>query len=48
MATVGITDEELEEYLLTHVGPDYVNYPACVEFQLKLLHYIKRKKTLDK
>jgi len=48
MATTGITDKELKEYLIKHVGPDYMNYPRTVEWYLKLLHYSKSKKTLDK
>ena len=41
-----MTNEELKEYILRTVGPNYNNYPACVEFNLRMLHYLQ--KALDK
>jgi len=45
-----MTNSKLKEYLLRTVGPNYCNYPACVEFNLKMLHYLQKytKKSIDK
>jgi|TARA_B100000315_G_scaffold42219_1_gene37118 hypothetical protein len=38
-----MTDDELKEYIIKAVGPSYSNYPACVEWNLKVLHYLKSR-----
>ena len=40
---VKVTDEEhpLWQELTTAIGPNFHNYPQCVEFHLKVLKYLK-------
>ena len=38
-----MTDDELKEYITKTVGPNYNNYPACVEWNLKVLHYLENR-----
>ena len=39
-----MTKSELKEYILETVGPNYASYPACVEWNLKVLHYLQERK----
>jgi len=41
-----MTKSELKEYILETFGPSYINYPDCVEWNLKVLHYLQKQ--LDK
>jgi len=34
-----MTEKEIHEYLVKMIGPNYHNYPKCVEYYLKLLKY---------
>ena len=45
-----MTKSKLKEYLIKTVGPNYINYPECVKFNLKMLSYSQKfsKKSLDK
>ena len=36
-----MTDDELKEYITKTVGSNYNNYPVCVEWNLKVLHYLE-------
>ena len=38
-----MTDDELKEYIIKTVGPSYNNYPVCVEWNLKDLHYLENR-----
>ena len=40
---VKVTDEEhpLWQELTTAIGPNFHNYPRCVDFHLKVLKYLK-------
>ena len=43
--------EEAEKRLIEVIGPDYQNYPACVEWNLKVMAYMEKlqnEKTLVK
>ena len=36
-----MTDDQLKEYIIKTVGSSYNNYPECVEWNLKVLHYLE-------
>jgi hypothetical protein len=38
--------EEVEKKLIRLLGPNYSNYPQCVEWNIKIMEYLdKRKKS---
>ena len=37
--------EEVEERLIEIIGPNYQNYPACVEWNLKVMAYMEKLQT---
>ena len=39
--------EEAEERLVKVIGPNYQNYPACVEWNLKVAAYMAKLQTED-
>ena len=43
--TTKMTDDELKEYITKTVGPNYNNYPACVEWNLKVMAYMEKLQT---
>jgi hypothetical protein len=36
--------KEVEETLMRLLGPNYVNYPQCVEWNIKIMKYREKKK----
>ena len=36
-----MTKDELEQHLIRLIGPGYINYPICVEWNIKMLKYLK-------
>jgi len=35
--------KEVEENLIRLLGPNYVNYPDCVEWNIKIMKYLDKK-----
>jgi len=40
--------EEIEERLIRLLGPNYFNYPQCVEWNIKIMKYLDKSKELEK
>jgi len=36
--------EEVKERLKRLLGPNYANYPKCVEWNIKVMKYLERRK----
>ena len=40
--------KEIEKRLIRLLGESYMNYPACVEWNIKIMKYLDKSKELEK
>ena len=40
--------KEIEERLIQLLGPNYFNYPQCVELNIMIMKYLDKSKELEK
>ena len=39
-----MTDKEIHDYLVKMIGVNYHNYPKCVEYNIKVMKYLNKRK----